>query len=83
MYEISVFLLGIITILIPLLIGYLHRYGTKYIVKCESIQKNLEQTLEELNKLHNSALTKYASTENRITRLESENAARNYGKTLK
>lgn len=76
---IAIYLFGAITILIPCVIWYLHRMGTKYVVDCQNARLGLENSIKELNQLHNNALTTHKTLETRIIKLETANAVQNYG----
>lgn len=76
---IAVFLFGSISIGLPLVIWYLRHMGERYVENCQKTRQGLEDTLGNLNQLHNNALTTHKSLENRIIKLETTNAAQNYG----
>jgi hypothetical protein len=80
---VAVFLLGAITIVIPLVAVYIRIIGTKYIVECQKARADLDQMLINLNSLHNSAVAKYSSMDGRLMKVETTIQATNYGKAMK
>lgn len=76
---ISIYLFGAITVTIPAVIWYLHRMGTKYVADCVNARQGLENSIKELNQLHNNALATHKTLETRLIKLETANAVQNYG----
>ena len=81
--SIAIFLLGAITVVIPLVIYYLRLLGAKFVADCQKTRQDLDKTLADLNQLHNNALITHKSLENRIIKLETTNAAQTYGVSRK
>ena len=77
--AIAVFILGAISVAIPFVIWYLRALMTTYVIECQKSRDGLDETLKDLNQLHNNALATHKTLEARIIKLETTNAVQNYG----
>lgn len=79
---ISIYLFGVMTISIPIVLYYIKVVLQKHATEIARIKTELDSTLVELNKLHNAAVSKYQGIDSRIAKLETTMAAREYGRKL-
>lgn len=77
--SISIFIFGALTLGIPIAMWYIINMLKKSKVSIEIFREELQKSLIELNRLHNSAAERYKSFETRLTKIETENAAKNFG----
>lgn len=80
MYEISVFLLGLMIGSIPILMVLTLKNVKKSSALTVEINKAMNESMVELNKLHNKAIANYNLIETRLSKLETIIAARAYEK---
>lgn len=80
---ISLFALGAITVSLVYVIFYVKSAGRHYVNKCVKTREDLEETLKNLNRLHNDAVTAHKAIEFRLNKLETTNAVNNYGVSRK
>lgn len=83
MEIVALILFGVMIGSIPLISIYIHKLVNNKVQEMENIRNSLNKTLQELNSLHNNALKTYGSIDGRITKLETTNAARDFGRSSK
>ena len=83
METVALVLFGIMLGSIPLISIYIHKLVNKKLKEMETIRDSLNKTLQELNSLHNNALKTYSSIDGRLTKLETTNAAKEFGRNIK
>jgi hypothetical protein len=79
MSELAVFLFGLIVGGSPVLVWLLLKRLKINLEGCESVKKDMLDTLTKFNSLYNSSVTNYNELNSRIQKLENEHVVQRFG----